>query len=126
MILDAGVLIALERGDARACAFLRLARRRSEPLHTSEPVVAQVWRDGHRQARLAQALAGIEIHPFDDGRAVGRLLARSSTTDPIDAHLVWLGTKLRQPILTGDQDGLVLIGLPLGPAAPEVHAWPPA
>lgn len=124
MILDAGVLVAIERGDARASAFLRVARRRGETLHTTEPVVAQVWRDPRQQARLAAALKGLRVHPFEDGRTIGRLLARSMTSDPIDAHLVWLGTKLREPVLTGDRNDLVRVGLPLGPAAPEILSWP--
>ena len=43
------------------------------------------------------------IYPFDDGAAVGRILARSQTRDvSLDAHLVALGIRLDEPILTGD------------------------
>jgi hypothetical protein len=53
-------------------------------------VVGQVWRTG--QARLAMALAGIDVRALDDalGRAAGALLAAARRRDVIDAALVLL------------------------------------
>ena len=53
LILDAGVLASVDRDEERARVFLTAAKRAGEPLHTSAAVVAEVWRDGARQARLA-------------------------------------------------------------------------
>lgn len=103
--------------------FLTAATRTSEPLHTSEVVVAQVWRDGARQARLAAVLKGVSIHAFDDGRAVGSLLARSGGSDVVGAHVVLLGAALTQSVLTGDREDLASIAAPLGHSAPDIIAW---
>ena len=88
MILDASFLISVDREELAAKAFIAAAIRRGTPLRSTHPVVAQVWRNGARQARLAQFLNTVEIHPFDDGHGVGSLLARSGTSDVVDAHLV--------------------------------------
>lgn len=123
MILDTGVLISVDREEERARVFLTAAARTSEPLHTSEGVVAQVWRDGARQARLAAVLKGVSIHALDDGRAVGSLLARSGGSDVVDAHVVLLGAALTQRVLTGDTKDLTAIAAPLGRSRPDILAW---
>ena len=124
MILDAGVLISVDRGDESARAFLTAAARSGTRLHTTHPVVAQVWRDGSRQARLAAFLKTVTVHPLDDGPSAGRLLALSESSDVVDGHLVLLAVRLRDDILTGDADDLTRLGAPLGPAAPRIHPWP--
>lgn len=123
MILDAGVLVSVDRGDERARVFLTAVHRVGEALHTSEAVIAQVWRNGARQARLAAVLKSVEVHPLDDGRAVGALLARSSNDDVVDAHVVLLGAALTDRVLTGDPDGLTAIAAAMGPSAPKIVAW---
>jgi predicted nucleic acid-binding protein len=123
VILDAGVLIAVDRGEERARVFLTAARRAGEPLHTSEAVVAQVWRGGARRARLAAVLKSLEIHPLDDGRSVGALLATSDRDDVVDAHVVLLGAGLTQRVLTTDPDDFRAIATSMGAAGPEIVAW---
>lgn len=123
MILDAGVLVSVDRGEERARVFLTAAQRVGEPLHTSQAVVAQVWRDGARQARLAAVLKGIQVHPLDDGKAVGALLGRSGIDDVVDAHVVFLGAALTERVLTGDPDDLTAIATAMGPPAPEIVTW---
>lgn len=124
MILDAGFLISVDRSEQSARTFLAAAARSETGLHTTHPVVAQVWRNGARQARLSAFLKTIVIHPFDHGRSVGRLLAQATTSDVVDAHLVMLAVRLGHDILTGDHDDLTKLASALGPAAPTVHAWP--
>ena len=123
-MLDAGLLVSIDRGEAQAREFVTLARRQNHRLQTTHPVVAQVWRDGARQARLAAFLKRLRIHPFDNGIAVGRLLAETDTSDVVDAHLVLTAARLGDAVLTGDTDDLSLLASPLGPVAPTVHAWP--
>ncbi len=53
MILDAGFLISVDRGEEPARVLLTALQRNRIALHTTDPVVAQVWRGGARQARLA-------------------------------------------------------------------------
>ncbi len=73
-------------------------------LHTSEAIVAQVWRSPN-QANLSKALNSMEVHPeFGSGRHIGELLAKTGTSDPIDAHLAVLARRINEPVLTSDVD----------------------
>src|SRR4051812_8779536 len=87
LVLDAGALIALDRGDRVMWVRLRAAMDAGAVPVTHGGVVGQVWRGGPRQARLAAALAGIEVRPLDGalGRAAGELLRVTATADVIDA-----------------------------------------
>lgn len=123
MILDTGVFISVDRNEERARVFLTAAMRVGEPLHTSEAVVAQVWRDGARQARLSSVLKGVDVHALDDGRAVGALLARTDGNDVVDAHVVLLGVALTQRVVTGDPDDLRGIATALGSSRPAIVPW---
>ncbi len=125
MILDAGVLISVDRSERSARTFLAAADRRGAVLRTTEPVVAQVWRNGGRQARLAMLLKSVEVFPLDDGRFVGTLLAASKNDDVVDAHLLAIALRLGDDVLTGDVDDLAAIAAPFGPSAPTIHRWPP-
>ena len=124
MILDAGFLISIDRSEKTAHTFLAAAVRSGTALHTTHPVVAQVWRDGPRQARLAALLKAITVHPFDDGRPIGLLLAQSMISDVVDAHLVVCAVRLGHDILTGDPGDIATLTAIFGPAAPVVHTWP--
>lgn len=124
MILDAGVLISIDRGDEAARTLLTTLVRARAPLHTTHAVVAQVWRNGPAQARLGAFLKTVNVHPLDDGRSVGQLLAASRTSDPVDAHLIHLGLQLHDAILTGDPRDLQQVAEALGSRAPTIHAWP--
>jgi len=104
IVLDAGALIAYERGEKNVQALLArelLARR--EPT-THGGVIGQVWRTGRgRQAILARLLAGTRVVPLDAelGRRAGELLARVGASDVIDAAVVLLA-RHGDTILTSD------------------------
>lgn len=91
-ILDAGALLALERGSTEVRAVLRDAAARGVVARTHGGVVGQVWRGGARQARLSIGLRGVEVVPLDEalGRDAGTLLAVAGTSDVIDAAVVLL------------------------------------
>jgi len=124
VILDAGFLSSIDRGERQARAFIAAADRAGTGLHTTHAVVAQVWRNGSRQARLSAFLEITVIHPLDDGRAVGRVLAHSKTSDIVDVHLVICAVRLGHDILTGDPDDIIALASVFGPAAPAVLSWP--
>ena len=88
-MLDAGAFVAVEKRDRKVGAMLRVLQRRRVPLWTSAAVVAQVWRDGRKQALLAGILAGVGPRPLASGddRRTGELLGKTRTTDVIDAHV---------------------------------------
>lgn len=100
MILDAGFLVTVDRGERAAEEFLVAALAHRTPL-TTHPVVAQVWHDGARQARLARFLQSVVVVTFNDGYEASSLLARSGTSDMIGAHLVVGSLAERRPTLFG-------------------------
>ena len=91
-LLDSGALIAIDKRDRKVGAMLRVLQRDGVPVHTSAGAVAQVWRDGQRQANLARVLPGIDIDPLDElaGKRVGELLRANDTNDLVDAHVALL------------------------------------
>ncbi len=108
LILDAGALMALERNDRAMWLRYRAARLDGSVVTTHGGIVGQVWRSGGpRQARLAKALAGVEVRPVDDalGRSAGKLLAVTRGSDVIDAALVLLAGDDDQ-VFTSDPDDL--------------------
>lgn len=125
MILDAGVLIAIDRGTETGKVLLANADRLTEPLHTTAPVAAQVWRNGGRQARLTRALRFMTLHPFlpGDVGVVGEILRRSGTADVVDAHLYVVAERIGHDILTSDTDDFASLRTAAGPSAPQVLAW---
>jgi hypothetical protein len=108
IVLDAGAFIALERRD-RVMTHLakRLADART-PLVTSAGVVAQVWRGAHQQVPIAFLLRRTIVVDLTNAAAktVGRFLAVTGTSDPIDAHIVLLAREREWPVLTSDVEEL--------------------
>lgn len=123
-MLDAGFLISVDRGERTAQEFLTAALIHRTPLTTTHPVVAQVWRDGARQARLARFLQSVVVVAFDDGPEVGNLLARAGTSDVVDAHLVVVAVRRAEPILTGDIHDLETLTSALSERQPNLLNWP--
>lgn len=110
LTLDAGALIALERGNRRCAAILRRAVQHGLPIAVPAGVVAQVWRDGRRQAHLARLLSAAEVTVVDlDGtsaRLCGVLLGRSGGSDVIDASVVVCARERAHTVVTSDAGDL--------------------
>jgi hypothetical protein len=102
-VLDAGALVAVDRRDRLIGAQLRVLQQQGTPVRVSSAVVGQVWRDGRRQANLAQVLAGVGIEALaeEDGRRIGELLALAGSADVVDAHVA-LMTAPADLVLTSD------------------------
>jgi hypothetical protein len=116
IVLDAGALIAWERNDKRVRALVQLAEAGDITLRTSSGVVAQVWRGGSRQARLARLLGSgtVEERPLDPtaARQVGLLAREVGVTDVVDGHVANLATKPGARVLTSDVADLHAWGIP--------------
>lgn len=111
LLLDAGGLVALERGDTLAHALIKRALRAGVPPRTHGAVLGQVWRGGAgRQARLAQVLPTLDVVPVDHqlGERAGVLLGRARMKDVVDAALVVLAVD-GDVILTSDPDDLAVL-----------------
>ena len=105
LLLDAGALVAIDKGDPRIAVILRVAQRERLPLRTSAAVVAQVWRDGAKQVNLGRALRGVSVRPLDSesARRAGELLGASGTSDVVDAHFA-LSVDSDDRVLTSDTE----------------------
>lgn len=108
LTLDAGALIALERGNARIRALLRATLDQGLPISVVAPVVAQAWRGGPRQTPIARLLSLPEIDvpalDVDTARAVGVLCARSGHSDVVDVHVVLHARLNDRWVVTSDPD----------------------
>jgi hypothetical protein len=105
-VLDAGALIALERRNSRMFALVEAAAKNRIELILPSAVLAQVWRDGAKQALLARVLGnpGMLEAPLHHGEAkqIGLLLCSSKTSDVVDAHVALLADRLAAPVITSD------------------------
>ena len=104
--LDAGALIALDRGDKRLIALLTRALAQRLKIRVPSGVVGQAWRDGRVQVTLARFLRTdeVEISPLDEqlARACGELCGATDTSDIIDASVVILARQRRDHVVTSD------------------------
>lgn len=118
LTLDTGALLALERGDVRVRALLKRAIENHLALAIPAGVVAQAWRGGPRQARVARLLndPGVEVLSLDDvtARAVGVLCGRSGHADIVDVHVALLAREHGHQVVTSDPDDLRGIDPSLG------------
>jgi hypothetical protein len=104
LVLDAGALVAVDRGDRAMVARLRVAQQHGVELRRNAMVVAQVWRNRYgRQAGLAQLVRAVDVRAVSpqDGRQAGVLLGATGTSDPVDATVVLLASP-GDRILTSD------------------------
>jgi hypothetical protein len=122
LVLDSGALVALERDERRMWVRLKAAQLDGEVPITHAGVLAQVWRGGPRQARLAQALGGIDVRPLDEslGRGAGRLLGVAGLADVVDAAVVLLAAD-GDEIVTSDLADLEQLAAASGRHVELVH-----
>jgi hypothetical protein len=115
LVLDAGALIALERNERAMWTRLKDSLVARERPVTHAGVVGQVWRGGPWQARLSQALAGVNIRSLDEGlgRRAGELLGAASLSDVVDAGVALLSND-GDEIVTLDIDDLSILVTALG------------
>jgi hypothetical protein len=119
LVLDAGALVAVDRGDRPMMARLAVAQQHGLELRSNAMVVAQVWRDRQgRQASLARLLRAVDVRAIShgDGRRAGVLLGQAGTTDPVDATVVLLA-RPGDRILTSDPDDLTSLASAAGNSA---------
>jgi hypothetical protein len=107
LVYDTGALLAAERGDRTMWAVHRRGLDRAGQAVVPAVVLGQAWRGGP-QTQLSRLLKGCVIESFDEnaGRAVGRLLRDTGTSDVVDAHVVLTALRYRAAVFTSDPDDL--------------------
>ena len=107
---DAGALIAIERRSRRMQALLEEIDRRDWQVAVPAGAVAQAWRGGPRQARIAALLGDerTEVVALDDpaARAVGLLSGRSGHADVVDVSVAICARQRNLHVVTSDPDDL--------------------
>ena len=98
--LDGGALIALERGSKRMIALVERAIAHGSTLTVPTTVIAQAWRDGSRQPRIARLLRSrvTEVVVLDalTARAVGVICGLSGAADIVDVSVAVCARKRRR------------------------------
>jgi hypothetical protein len=107
LTLDAGALIAIERGSPKMQALLeRVLDQPQAVVNVPAGALAQVLRDPARQVRLTRLLrrdrARVVALDAQTAHAVGLMLAARGASDVVDASVVVCARRYRQPVLTGD------------------------
>ena len=110
LTLDAGALIAVERGLEGVRSLLDAALSDGRAVHVPPGVLAQVWRGGSRQARLAAFVGQPELTLLDldpmTAKAIGLLLGISGHSDVVDAHVALHARLHDHIVITSDPDDM--------------------
>ena len=108
--LDAGALIALDRGQSRVVHLLDRVIAAGGAVEIPTPVIAQVWRDGSRQARLARLLGASDVVlvalDAEMARAVGVMCGAVGVADVVDGHVALHARRRDLAVLTSDPDDI--------------------
>ena len=108
LVLDAGVLIAAERGQRSVWRFLANCFLKEDEPIVPAGALAQAWRGGPRQARLVRLLESCAIADMDEqmARATGALCGKAGTADVVDASVVMTAVRHRAVVITDDVDDI--------------------
>lgn len=103
---DAGGLIALERNDRRVFSILKTALEEGDRILVPATALAQVIRNPAKQVRLWRMIQfdKTDVVPLDGScaQAVGALLARTGTSNIVDAHVVICAQAAGYAVITSD------------------------
>jgi predicted nucleic acid-binding protein len=108
LTLDAGALIAYERGDERIREVLAVAYARGLVPTVLAIALAEVWRGDAKDARLARLLKACSIETIDEplARAAGRLRRATPGAGTIDACIAVGASQRGDAIATSDPDDM--------------------
>ncbi|MCA1673064.1 MAG: PIN domain nuclease [Actinobacteria bacterium] len=107
---DTGALIAFESGRRRMAVLVEEAAASDTQIAIPAGVLAQAWRGGARQARLARLLraSNTEVVVLNQRAAlkVGVRCAASGVSDVVDVSVVVCARDRGQPVVTSDPGDL--------------------
>jgi predicted nucleic acid-binding protein len=108
LTLDAGALIAYERGTERMREILTVAYARGLVPTIPAIALAEVWRGDAQDARVARLLKACSIEVVDEklARAAGKLRRNTPSSSTIDACIAVGVRRRRDAIATSDPDDM--------------------
>jgi PIN domain len=111
VVYDAGALMAAERNDRRFRITHSQMLDEARHIIVPAPVLTQVWRGGARQTLLARILRSCVVEPTTEpvARYGGVLLAKTRTSDAVDAIVVASALPRDALIVTSDPDDMSLL-----------------
>ncbi|MGA9832628.1 MAG: PIN domain-containing protein [Trebonia sp.] len=113
LTLDTGALIAIEAGSPRMAVLIEQAMAARAELAVPAGVVAQAWRGGARQVRIAKLLQlqVTSIVALDAKLAlrVGARCASTGSTDVVDVSVALCASDRGHPVVTSDPGDIAAI-----------------
>jgi hypothetical protein len=106
LTLDAGALIAAEKRSARFWVIWQERQKRGLRVTLPAVVLAQAWRGNSPLIARVQQACRMESFHILQARRVGELLAKSRTSDVIDAIVVLGALDRGDRIVTSDPDDI--------------------
>ena len=110
LVLDAGALIAIEKGDRKVLALCKVASDAGSSVFVPAGVVGQVWRNGAQQVPIARLVGAngtvIESLDLDVAKLAGSCCGHAGTSDVIDATVVIAARRYQAKIVSGDESDL--------------------
>ena len=97
-VLDAGALIAVDRGNRAVLSMLQGAFESGHAVRVPAGVIGQVWRSPDRQVLVARTLKRCNEVPLDGtmARLAGELCGWAGMSDMIDASVAIVVSNTRQ------------------------------
>jgi predicted nucleic acid-binding protein len=101
---DTGALVAADRNDRQMWALHAGYLREEVVPVVPAPVLAQAWRDGARQARVARILQVCDVEPLGEALAkdVGVLAGKAKHDDVVDVAVVEGAIRRGDAVVTSD------------------------
>jgi predicted nucleic acid-binding protein len=113
---DTGALIAAVRDSRQLWALHAGYLREGVVPLVPAPVLAQAWRGGARQARLARLLRMCDVEPMSEelARSVGTLAGKASHDDIVDVAVVEGAIRRGDAVVTSDATHIAKIATHAG------------
>lgn len=101
---DTGALVAADRNDRKMWALHAGYLRAEVVPMVPAPVLAQAWRGGARQARVARLLQLCDVEPLSEAlaRDVGVLAGKARHDDVVDVAVVEGAVRRGDAVVTSD------------------------
>jgi hypothetical protein len=106
LTLDAGALIAIEKGSRAIMTLLKTAAHAGRSVTVPSAVLAQAWRGNSPLVAQVLKACAADVLDWPAAKLVGALLGRAGKSDVIDAFVVVSAQKRGDAIVTSDPEDI--------------------